>query len=481
MSEPDVYVVGSGPNGLTAAIEMARAGRRVHVLEAAPTPGGGTRTKELIEPGTGHDVCSAIHPLARASAAWRDLPLGEHGLEWLDPDVEVAHVLDGGAAAVLHRDLDATADGLGPDAAAYRRALARHVAAGQDLIDGVLDPLAVPPRHPLHLARFALAGLGSAQRFVRRFRADPAAALFAGLAAHAIQPLDRAITAGTGLLFATLGHTVGWPQPVGGSQRIADALVSVLAAHGGTVECGTEVTSLDGFAPGATVLLDVTPRQFVRIAGDRLPVRYVRRLTGYRYGPGAFKVDYLLSEPIPWRDPDAHRAGTVHVGGTFAEVAESEATVAAGHHPERPFVLVAQPTVFDPSRSVAGRHVAWAYCHVPNGSAVDMTAAIERQIERFAPGFGDVVLGRHTIGARAFEAYDANYVGGDIAGGAADLRQFFARPVLSTSPWRTPLTGVYLCSSSTPPGAGVHGMCGWHAARAALADARRGRLSRRAS
>lgn len=466
-----MYVVGAGPNGLTAAVVLAMAGRRVHVLEAADTPGGGTRTKELIEPGTWHDVCSAIHPLGVASPALRDLPLGEHGLEWVYPDVEVAHVVDGAQAGLLYRDLDRTADGLGADGRAWRRALAPLVDAGFELVDSLLAPLSLP-RHPVHLARYGLAGLQPATRWGRRFETDAASGLFAGLAAHAILPLSAPITTGYGLMLGMLGHLVGWPQPRGGSQRIADALVSLLEAHGGTVECGVTVTSLDELPPGATTVLDVTPRQILAMVGERLPARYAKRLGKYRYGPAVFKLDYVLSEPIPWAAAEARRAGTVHVGGALAEVARSEAEVAAGRHAEQPFLLVAQPTQFDPTRSATARHVAWMYCHVPNGSTVDMTERIEAQIERFAPGFRDTVVGRHTMGPAALEVYNANYIGGDIAAGAGDLRQFVARPVLGRHPWRTPLDGVYLCSAATPPGPGVHGMCGHHAAHTVLADGR---------
>lgn len=467
---PDVYVVGSGPNGLTAAVRLAMAGRRVHVLEAAATPGGGVRTAELIETGTWHDVCSAIHPLALASAALRDLPLGDHGLEWIWPDVEVAHVIDDGAAVLL-RDVAATAAALGPDGDRWQGAMRPLLDGGLDLVDMLLDPLSLP-RHPVHLTRYGLAGLQPATWWGRRFTTAAGSGLFAGLAAHAILPLSRPITTGYGLMLGLLGHLVGWPMPRGGSQRIADALVSLLRAHGGTIECGVRVESLAELPAGATVLLDVTPRQLLAIAGDRLPARYARRLARYRYGPAVFKIDYVLSEPIPWRAPEARRAGTVHVGGGLTEVAAAEAEVAAGRHPERPFLLVAQPTQFDPTRSTTGRHVAWTYCHVPNGSTVDTSERIEAQIERYAPGFRDTVVGRHTLGPTELEAYNANYVGGDIAAGAGDLRQFVARPVVGRHPWRTPLDGVYLCSAATAPGPGVHGMCGWHAARTVLADGR---------
>jgi phytoene dehydrogenase-like protein len=472
MSQPDVYVVGSGPNGLTAAVHLAMAGRRVRVLEAQSTPGGGMRTTELIESGTWHDVCSAIHPLGVVSEALRDLPLAEHGLEWVYPDVEVAHVIDGGGAGVLRRSLAATAEGLGEDGDEWRTAMRPLMRAGSALIDDLLSPLRIPPRHPIHLMRYGIPGLQPATWWGRRFDTEAGGGLFAGLAAHSILPLNAPITTGYGLMLAMLGHTVGWPMPRGGSQSIADALVSLLAAHGGTVDCGAPVASLADLPPGATVLLDVTPRQVLELAGERLPGRYAKRLRKYRYGPGVFKLDYVLSGPIPWTNPDAHLAGTVHIGGSLAEVAASERAVGKGQHPERPFLLVAQPTNFDSTRSSTGRHVAWTYCHVPNGSTVDMTTPIEAQIERFAPGFRDLIVGRHAMATPQIEAYNSNYVGGDIAAGAGDLRQFVARPTLGLRPWRTPLDGVYLCSAATPPGAGVHGMCGWHAARTVLRDGR---------
>lgn len=476
MPEPapdsEVIVVGSGPNGLVAAAYLAMSGRRVTVREAAPTPGGGMRTAELIEPGTRHDVCSAIHPLGVAAEAMRNLPLADYGLEWIAPEVELANVIDGGGAGALRRSLDDTVAGLGRDGDAWRRLMGPLCDAGFELVDSLMSPFQVPPRHPIHLARYGIVGLQPATWYGRRFATDAASGLFGGLAAHAILPLSAPITTGYGALLGMLGHLVGWPMPKGGSQSIADALVALLEAHGGRVECNAPVTTLAELPPRATVLLDVTPRQLLDLAGDRLPSRYAKRLRTYRYGPGVFKIDYVLSEPIPWTNPEARLAGTVHVGGGLREIAAAEGEVAAGRHPDRPFVLVAQPSVFDPTRSTTGRHVAWVYCHVPNGSVVDMTSRIEDQIERFAPGFRDTVVGRHTMATPQLEAYNPNYIGGDIAAGAGDLRQFVARPVLSLHPWRTPLPGVYLCSGATPPGAGVHGMCGMHAAACAVADGR---------
>jgi phytoene dehydrogenase-like protein len=469
VSEYDAVVVGSGPNGLVAAVTLARTGRKVLVLEAAPTPGGGLRSAPLTLPGFVHDVCSAIHPLASGSPAMRGLPLDDHGLEWVHPDAPLAHPLDGGRAAVLERDLGATAAGLGADDRAYRRLVGPATRAGLRLVDGVVSPLALPPPAPLAAARFAAAGAWPARPTLRRrLRTPEARALLAGCAAHSILSLRAATTTGYGIFLAALGHVVGWPVARGGSQRIADALVALLRAHGGEVVTGTRVEALDDVPPAASVLLDLTPRQVLAIAGDALPARYRRRLARYRYGPGVFKVDWALAGPVPWAAPECRRAATVHVGGSFEEIVDAEEAVQRGRHPERPFVLLAQPTLFDPGRAPEGRHTAWAYCHVPARSTVDMTDAIEMQIERFAPGFRDLVLARHVMGPAAMEAHDANYVGGDINGGVADLRQFVARPVLSLHPWVTPVKGLYLCSSSTPPGGGVHGMCGWQAAQEVL-------------
>lgn len=463
----DAIVVGSGPNGLIAAITLAAAGWDVVVLEAADRPGGGMRSAELVQPGVVHDVCSAIHPLGLASPALRNLPLERHGVRWVQPDLPLAHPLDGGAALV-HRSVAATAEGLGVDARAYHRLYDPLVAAGLGLTDSVLSPLTVPPRHPLRLARFGVVGLRSAVGLGRRFEGDAARALLAGLAAHSVLSLRAPVSAAYGILLGTLAHTVGWPLVEGGSQRLADALVAVLAGYGGRVECGRRVTSLAELAPSTAVLLDVNPRQVVAMAGDRLPRRYRDRLLGFRHGPGVYKVDWVLDGPVPWADPDVARAATVHVGGSMEEIAAAEDDVWRGRHPERPFVLVAQPSAFDAARAPGGEHVLWGYCHVPAGSTLDQTAAIEAQIERFAPGFRDRIVGRHVMGPAAMEAHDANYVGGDITGGVGDLRQLVARPTLGLHPWVTPLRGVYLCSSSTPPGGGVHGMCGWHAAREVL-------------
>lgn len=471
-------VVGSGPNGLVAAITLAEAGWDVTVFEAASRAGGGTRSEELTLPGFVHDVCSAIHPLALGSPAFRDLAVGtpslsDFGLEWVHPGVPLAHPLDDGRAAILERSVDVTADGLGADDGAYRRLFAPLVAAGLALTDGVLAPLELPPRHPVHLARFGAVGIGAARRLARRrFHTDEARALLAGLAGHSILSLDAPVTSGYALMLGQLAHVVGWPVARGGSDRIATALVGVLGELGGRVVTDHRVGALRELPAADAVLLDVTPKQVIDLAGDALPARYRRSLERYRYGPGVFKLDWALDGPIPWTNPRVADAATVHLGGTVDEVAAAEDAVQRGVHPERPFVLFAQPSLVDPSRAPAGAHTAWAYCHVPNGSTVDMTQRIEAQVERFAPGFRDCILARHAMNTAAMEAHGENYVGGDINGGVADLRQLVMRPRLSLHPWRTPLDGVYLCSSATPPGGGVHGMCGRHAARTVLRDHR---------
>jgi len=467
-SEYDAVVVGAGPNGLTAAVFLARAGRKVVVFEANSTAGGGCRSAELTEPGFVHDTCSSVHPTGVASPAFAQLPLANHGVAWAHPEIALAHPLDGDRAALLYRSLDDTATGLGPDADAYR-ALMRHFAAkGIHVSNTLFSPIAVP-RAPITMARFGLSAIGSVETLTKkRFETDEARAIFAGSAAHAMVPLDRAATAGYGLFLTTLAHSVGWPVALGGSQRITDALVAILHEHGGELVLDHRVESLDQLPPTRIRMLDVTPRQLLALGGDNIPSRYQKTLRRYRYGSGVFKIDWALSELPPWSNPDVARAATVHLGGTIDEIAAGEATTNRNEMPERPFVIFVQPTVADPSRAPHGKHVGWAYCHVPHGSTVDATEAIEAQVERFAPGFRDTIIGRHTMNATQMEAYDANYVGGDINGGSGDLRQAFTRPSVSIRPWVTPMKGVYLCSSATPPGGGVHGMCGWHAAKAAL-------------
>ena len=465
----DAVVVGAGPNGLAAALTLARANRSVLVLEAAPTVGGGTRTAELTLPGFRHDICSAIHPLGVGSPFFRTVPLADHGVEWIEPPLAVAHPLDDGTAGVVARSLDETARALGPDGAAWRRLfgpLARH---WDDLAPALLGPVLRVPRHPLMMAGFGLRAVWPAATLARTLlRTEKARALFAGLAAHAILPLERPLTAAFGLVLGMTAHAVGWPLPRGGSQTIADALAALVRSHGGEIVTDAPVTTLADLPPSRVALFDVTPRQLVAIAGERLPARYRRRLEAYRYGPGVFKIDAALSGPVPWRANECAQAGTVHVGGTLSEIAAAEAAVWRGEHPERPFVLVAQQSLFDPTRAPAGKHTLWAYCHVPNGSTVDMTDPILEQVERFAPGFRDRILALSVFGPTALERYNANYVGGDIAGGANVVDQTIGRPAWRLDPYATPARGLYLCSSSTPPGGGVHGMCGLLAAQSAL-------------
>jgi phytoene dehydrogenase-like protein len=469
VTDVDAVVVGSGPNGLVGAVRLAQAGLRVVVFEAADSIGGGLRTEQLTLPGFRHDVCSTVHALALASEAFRELDLEADGLQYAHPPIPLGHPLPDADAALLLRSVRATAEGLGRDERAWRQLVGGMVARGPGVIDGVLSPFDIPPQHPIAMSAFGARGLWPASLVNKVvFREPKARALFAGVAAHSVLPLTDPVTAGYGLMLTSLAHAVGWPVAVGGSQSIADALAARLRSLGGQIVSGTRVTSLAELPSARIVLLDVTPRQFLAMSDDQLPGRYARALERFRYGPGVFKVDWALDAPVPWADPRLANAGTVHVAGPADVVAASEREVARGGHPERPYVLFVQATVADPSRAPEGKHTGWAYCHVPNGSTVDMTEAIETQMERFAPGFGERILARHVMGPAALEAHNPNEVGGDIGGGAADLRQFVARPVLSVNPWATPLDGVYLCSSSTPPGGGVHGMGGWHAAAAAL-------------
>jgi phytoene dehydrogenase-like protein len=467
--------VGAGPNGLAAAALLARAGLDVLLLERNPQIGGGLRSAELTLDGFGHDVCSAVHPLAVCSPFLRCLPLEDHGLEWVHPEVPLAHALAPGRSLLLHRSLDETARALGTDAAAYRVLFTPFLDRWEPLVEDLLAPLH-PPRHPLLLARFGLAALRSARALLHaRFRSPEARALVGGVAAHSVLPLGRPSSAAVGLVLTTAAHAVGWPLPRGGSGRFARALGSYLAALGVEVETGHEVTSLAELPPARAILLDLTPRQVVSLAagggqgeGVRLPPGYLGRLERYRYGPGAYKVDWALDGPIPWSDPETSRAGTVHLGGTLEEMVESEAAPWSGRVSEHPYVLLAQPTLWDPARAPAGKHIGWAYCHVPHGFRGDLADVIEARVERFAPGFRDLVLARSVKGPPELEAMNPNLVGGDIGGGVQDLGQLFTRPVTRLDPYTTPDPRVFLCSSSTPPGGGVHGMCGYHAARSAL-------------
>ena len=466
----DAIVVGAGPNGLAAAITLARAGRSVLVLEAKDTIGGGSRSMELTLPGFVHDVCSAIHPLGIGSPFFRSLPLEDYGLQWIHSPAPLAHPFDDGTAALLERSIEATSATLGRDAKAYQKLMAPLVAGWDALADAFLGPLRLQSmRHPLVVSRFGLEAILPAEKLAQiLFKEERARALFAGMSAHSILPLERSPSAAFGLILGVLGHVVGWPMPLGGSQKIVDALASYLRSLGGEIVTGVEVKSIDALPSARAVLFDVSPRQLLRIAGERLPGRYQRKLQRYRYGPGVFKIDFALDGPVPWKAVECTRAGTVHLGGTLAEIAAAESAVWKGEHPEKPYVLVAQQSLFDPTRAPEGKHTLWTYCHLPNGSTFDMTGRIESQIERFAPGFRDRILARHIANPIDLEHYNANFVGGDINGGVEDLWQLFTRPTMRLVPYSTPAKGIYICSSSTPPGGGVHGMCGYFAAQAAL-------------
>ena len=470
MAEFDALVVGAGPNGLAAAIELARAGWSVRVYEARNTVGGGARTAELTLPGFRHDICSAIHPLGLGSPLMRQLPLAEYGLEWIHPDIPLAHPLDDGQAVALYHSLEDTAAALGRDGTNYRRLIRPIGERWHDLAVDILGPFKVP-QHPLLLARFGLSALPSAKTLSRLlFRTQEAQALLAGNAAHSLMPLENLLTASFGVVLAALGHAVGWPVAKGGSQGIVDAMAAYLKSLGGEIVTGHPVEHIDALPSARAVLFDTSPKQLLQIAASRFPHRYQRALERYRHNPGVFKVDFALDGPIPWRAAACRRAGTVHVGGTLEEIAVSESAVWYGRHSDRPFVLVAQQSLFDDTRSPQGKHTCWAYCHVPHGSTVDMTERIEAQIERFAPGFRDLILARHRMNTAEVERYNPNYIGGDITGGVQDLWQLWTRPTIQRVPYATAAEGIYLCSASTPPGGGVHGMCGYHAARAVLRD-----------
>ncbi|GGK78831.1 phytoene desaturase family protein [Ornithinimicrobium pekingense] len=468
MTERGAVVVGAGPNGLAAAVTLARAGVPVRVLERMDEIGGGARTTEVTLPGYRHDICSAVHPMAYASTFFARFGLRER-VQFVDPEIPFAHGLDADRVVPAFRDLQRTAEGLGVDARAYR-SLLRPFVDQPDLVSRlVADTPLRPPLDPLGLLRIGLPVLEQASPlWNRRWETEEAPALLTGAMAHPIQPMPGLGWAAAGMVLAASAHIGGWPIPVGGSQAMADALADDARAHGAELVTGHHVSSLDELGDAAAVILDVSPRALADIAGDRLPRRYARQLRRYRYGGAAAKVDFALSEPVPWRDPDLHRAGTVHLGGPRSQMAAAEAAIARGEHPVKPYVLASQPTTFDPSRAPEGRHVLWAYSHVPTGSTLDPTETITRRIEEFAPGFRDVVLHSSARSATDLEAYNPNYVGGDIAVGQVGIRQLLARPTLSFDPWRTPAKGVYLCSSATPPGPGVHGIPGWRAALSAL-------------
>ncbi|WP_375418917.1 phytoene desaturase family protein [uncultured Hymenobacter sp.] len=466
----DAVVVGSGPNGLAAAITLQQAGQSVLLLESKDTVGGGLRTAELTLPGFLHDICSAIHPMAAESPFFKTLPLAAHGLEYCYPPVAAAHPLDNGTAAALLGSVAETAARLGADGPTYQQLVGPVATDWPELAPAILGPLHIPD-HPLVMARFGLKGLLPAQALANHYlRTTEGRALWAGMAAHAQLPLDSVATSAIGLVLLALGNRRGWPLPRGGSQQIADALTSYFVSLGGQVRTNFHVHSLRQLPSAHAVLFDVTPRQLLSIAGHKLSALYRWQLGRYRYGMGVFKVDWALAGPIPFTAPECREAGTLHLGSTFEEIAAAEQLTWRGQHPERPFVLLAQQSLFDDSRAPAGQHTAWAYCHVPHGSRQDMTAAIEAQVERYAPGFRERILARHVLDTRQMEDYNANYIGGDINGGVLDIGQLFTRPALRLSPYRTSAKGLYLCSSSTPPGGGVHGMCGYHAARRALRD-----------
>jgi phytoene dehydrogenase-like protein len=469
----DAVVVGSGPNGLAAAITLARSGLSVTVLEAAGEPGGGTRSAELTLPGFVHDVCSAIHVFGRVSPFFAEsgLALERHGLRWVQPPAALGHPLDDGSAVMLRGGVEATAAGLGVDADAYLRLFGWLVDDAPTLIPDLLGPFHVPlsPPRALRMAKFGLLGLQPATRVARRFRGDPARALFAGIAAHSILPLTEPVSAAAALLLGAAAHVDGWPFPEGGAGRLAAALVAELEALGGRVETRRQVRSLDDLPEHRAAVFDTSPEALAAIGGERLPLRFRRRLERYRHGPGIFKLDLAIDGPMPWRAPELLEAGTVHVGGTLEEIARSEAEVAAGRIPDRPFVLLTQTSLFDPTRAPAGRHTVWAYCHVPNGSTEDASDRILRQIERYAPGFREQILASLATGPREIEAYNPNDIGGDIGGGRFDLGQLFTRPSLRIlDPYATPDPSLFLCSAATPPGGGVHGMCGAYAARSVM-------------
>lgn len=464
----DAVVVGSGPNGLAAAVCIAQAGFSVLVVEANETLGGGARSAELTLPGFVHDVCSAVHPLAVGSPFFQTLPLGKFGLEYIEPAAQLTHPLDDGTAILLKRSLDETIKSLGTDAANYRNLIEPFVQSWPDLAPEILAPLHFP-KHLFLMVRLGWTALRSAQGFAEKyFEETRTRAVFAGCAAHSMTPLENMPSAAIGIVLAVTAHSLGWVFPRGGAQKITDALVGYLVSLGGEIKTNFRVDNVDDLPSLRAVLFDLTPRQILKIAGHRLPTSYKRRLENFRYGPGVFKMDFALSNPIPWRATECSLAGTVHLGGSFEEIATAEGKVGRGQISEQPFVLVAQSSLFDPIRAPVGKHTAWAYCHVPNGSTVDMSERIENQIERYAPGFRDCIMARSMVSPADLEKHNSNYIGGDIGGGANILSQLFTRPTLSFNPYSIPAKGLYICSASTPPGGGVHGMCGYHAAKAVL-------------
>ncbi|UYQ95024.1 NAD(P)/FAD-dependent oxidoreductase [Chitinophaga horti] len=468
-TEYDAIIVGAGPNGLSAAITMQRQGLRTLLLEAKETIGGGARSAELTLPGFVHDICSAVHPLAAGSPFFRQLDLEQFGLEYIRPPVLAAHPLDDGSAGALYRSFDETATGFGADEQAYRDLFADMNEYWPSIAGDVLGPLSIP-RHPLQMAKFGLTALRSAANVVKRFKTPQARGWWAGVTGHSMLPLSAATTAAVGSVLAMAGHHYGWPVPKGGSQSIANALAACYTALGGVIETNVKVNSITQLPSSKTVFFDLSPKQVLSIAGPKLSALYQQQLKRYRYGMGVFKIDWALDGPVPFTSEVCRNAGTVHLGNTFEEISAAEQAVWNGHYTEKPFVLLAQQSLFDTGRVPAGKQAVWAYCHVPNGSARNMTTEIEAQVERFAPGFRDRILRRHTMNAPQMEAYNANYIGGDINGGVLDITQLFTRPALRLSPYRTSAKGLYICSASTPPGGGVHGLCGYHAAKRALKD-----------
>ncbi|RYY29497.1 MAG: NAD(P)/FAD-dependent oxidoreductase [Chitinophagaceae bacterium] len=467
----DAIVVGSGPNGLAAAIHLQQAGLSVLVLEAKDTPGGGMRTGELTLPGFHHDICSAVHPMAANSPFFRSLPLEKHGLEYIYPQIAAAHPFDDGSAAVLLHSLEQTGDSLGVDKDYYRQLMEPIVNDWPHIENDVLAPLHFPA-NPFKMAAFGIKAIQPATVLSRRFKDQKSKAFFAGMAAHSILPLNQLATSAIGLVLLASAHIKGWPVPRGGSQSLANALVSYFQSIGGTIQTGVTVKTLAQLPSSKAILFDCGPRQLMEIAGHKFSGLYTNQLKRYRYGMGVFKVDWALNAPIPFTNGQCRLAGTLHLGGSFNEIVASEQQTWLGSEPENPFVLLAQQSIIDDSRAPAGKHTAWAYCHVPNGSLKDMSNIIEQQIERFAPGFRDTIIGRHTYNTREMEAYNANYIGGDINGGELNITQLFTRPALRRSPYKTSAKGIYICSASTPPGGGVHGMCGYNAARQVLRDLR---------
>lgn len=465
----DAVVVGAGPNGLAAAITLQTQGLSVLLIEGKSSIGGGLRSAELTLPGFTHDICSAIHPLGAGSPFFNTLPLQAHGLQWVRPTIAAAHPFEDGTAAALLDTVEATAKSLGKDEATYRRLMAPLLSDWPSLAPQLLGPLRFP-HHPLSLARFGLLGLPSVTTLARRFHTREARALLAGMAAHSMQPLNSLSSAAVALIFLMVGHSSGWPFPRYGSSRLAAALGAYFQSLGGTIQTGTPVTSLSQLPASKALLLDCSPRQLLQLGGHRWSRLYQWQLEKYRYGMGVFKVDWALAEPIPFKAEACRMAGTVHLGGTFEAIAAGETKAFHGSPAENPFILLTQQSLFDNSRAPQGQHTGWAYCHVPNGSRKDMTSIIENEVERFAPGFRERILARHTMDTAQMEAYNPNYIGGDINGGNLDIRQLFTRPALRRSPYRTSAKGIYLCSASTPPGGGVHGMCGYYAARRALKD-----------